>query len=315
VLDAERTLEQVTTHRNRKGYALASDKLGGDLEAFVTPDALDGVLVGAGLSLSKLKDMAGSAGFAARPIDLGVSLEATTRETRIRTHNVIGKLPGKRPELGAVLLLAHWDHFGRCAEPPAEDQICNGTVDNASGIAVLTEIARRLARGPQADRDIYFLAATGEEIGFLGVEAFAENPPLPLSRIIAAFNIDTVALAPAGRPFAIVGKGLTPLDPHIAAYAKSAKRRLDDDEAANAYVRRQDGWALMQHDVPAVMISSSWSDITLIERFMEGDYHRPGDQLTRGIELGGAADDVEFLVGLARWFADPRRVPLRPKES
>ena len=315
VLDAERTLEQVTTHRNRKGYALASDKLGGDLEAFVTPDALDGVLVGAGLSLRKLKDVAGAAGFAARPIDLGVSLEATTRETRIRTHNVIGKLPGKRPELGAVLLLAHWDHFGRCAEPPAEDQICNGTVDNASGIAVLTEIARRLARGPQADRDIYFLAATGEEIGFLGVEAFAENPPLPLSRIIAAFNIDTVALAPAGRPFAIVGKGLTPLDPHIAAYAKSAKRRLDDDEAANAYVRRQDGWALMQHDVPAVMISSSWSDITLIERFMEGDYHRPGDQLTRGIELGGAADDVEFLVGLARWFADPRRVPLRPKES
>ena len=46
---------------------------------------------------------------------------------------------------------------------------------------------------------------------------------------------------------------------------------------------------------------------------MEGDYHRPGDQLSRGIELGGAADDVEFLVGLARWFGDARRVPFAAK--
>lgn len=314
VLDGDRTLDSVAAHRSRTGYALASDKLGGDLEAFVTPAALNGVLAGAGLDLVKLQAMAAAPGFAARSLDLGVSLEATTRETRIKTHNIIGKLPGKRPELGAVLLLAHWDHFGRCAEPPAEDQICNGAVDNASGIAVLTETARRLAKGPQPDRDIYFLATTGEEIGFLGVEAFAEDPPLPLNRIVAAFNIDTVALAAAGRPFAVVGKGLTGLDPHIAAYAKSARRKLADGDAANAYVRRQDGWALMKHDVPAVMISSSWADIALVERFMDGDYHRPGDQLARGIELGGAADDVEFLVGLARWFADPRRVPETRKQ-
>ena len=76
-----------------------------------------------------------------------------------------------------MLLLAHWDHFGRCAAAPAEDQICNGAVDNASGVAVLTEVARRLVKGPQPDRDIYFLATTAEEIGFLGAEAFAEDPP------------------------------------------------------------------------------------------------------------------------------------------
>lgn len=309
VLDGDRLLENVTSRRMRTGYALASDKLGGDLEAFITPDALNGVLVGAGLNLAKLQAEAAESGFAARPLDLAVSLEATTRETRIKTHNVIGKLPGKRPELGAVLLLAHWDHFGTCAEPPAEDLICNGAVDNASGIAVLTEVARRLAKGPQLDRDVYFLATTAEEIGFLGVEAFADNPPLPLGNIVAAFNIDTVALAPAGRPFAVVGKGMTPLDPHIAAVAKAEKRKLADGEAANAYVRRQDGWALMKHDVPAVMISSSWSDIAMIEKFMDSDYHRPGDQLSRGIELGGAADDAEFLTALARWFADPKKVP------
>ena len=309
VLDGERSLENVSTSRSRKGYALASEKLGGDIEAFMSPAALKSVLAGTGLDLAQLQAQAVAPGFAPRAIDLTVSLEATTRETRIKTHNLIGKLPGKRPELGAVLLLAHWDHFGRCAEAPAEDQICNGAVDNASGLAVLTEVARRLVKGPQPDRDIYFLATTAEEIGFLGAEAFAEDPPLPLGQIVAAFNIDTVALAAEGRPFAVVGKGMTTLDPHIAAAAKANKRKLADGSAANAYVKRQDGWALMKHDVPAVMISSSWSDLALVERFMDGDYHRPGDQLSRGIELGGAADDTEFLVILARWFGDAKKVP------
>ena len=309
VLDGERDLASVSAHRKRVGYALASDTLGGDLEAFITVAALNGVLVGAGLDLARLQNEAKAADFAARNLDLAVSREATTRETRIKTHNVIGKLPGRRPELGAVMFLAHWDHFGECAEPPAEDLVCNGAVDNASGIAVLTEVARRLAKAPAMDRDVYFMATTAEEIGFLGIEAFADNPPLPLGNIVAALNIDTVALAPKGQPFAVVGKGMTPLDRYISAVAKAQKRKLAEGDAANAYVRRQDGWALMKHDVPAVMISSSWSDIALVEKFMEGDYHRPGDQVSRGLELGGAADDVEFLTALGRWFADPRKVP------
>lgn len=309
VLDGDRDLASIAAHRKRTGYALASDNPGGDLEAFVTASALNGVLAGAGLDLTRLQAQARAADFVPYSLDLAVSLEATTRETRIKSHNVIGKLPGRRPELGAILILAHWDHFGECAAPPAEDLICNGAVDNASGVAVLTEVARRLAKGPMMDRDIYFMATTGEEIGFLGVEAFADNPPLPLANIVAAFNIDTVALAPRGQAFGVVGRGMTGLDPYLAMVAKAQKRKLAEGDAANAYVRRQDGWALLQHDVPAVMISSSWSDIALVERFMEGDYHRPGDQVSRGLELGGAADDVEFLTAVTRWFADPRKVP------
>lgn len=309
VLDGSRDLANVSGHRKRTGYALASDNLGGDLEGFITVSALNGVLAGTGLDVARLQTQAKAADFSPRILDLALSLEATTRETRIKSHNVIGKLPGRRPELGAILLLAHWDHFGECASSPAEDLICNGAVDNASGIAVLTEVARRLARGPVMDRDIYFMATTGEETGFLGVESFADNPPLPLANIVAAFNIDTVALAPKGQPFGVVGKGMTQLDPYIAAVAKAEKRKIAEGDAGNAYVKRQDGWALMQHDVPAVMISSSWSDLARIEKFMESDYHRPGDQVSRGLELGGAADDVEFLSALARWFADPRKVP------
>lgn len=309
VLDGERTLDGVAARRRRLGYALEDDAIGGDLEGFLSKAGMEQLLRGSGVTLAALEAEAARPGFLPRPLDLAASLEATTRETRIRTHNVIGKLPGRRPQAGAVLFVAHWDSFGVCAAPPAEDTICNGAIDNASGIAGLTEIARRLARGPRLDRDVYFLATTGEELGLLGAHAFTENPPLPLNQIVAAFNLDSIAIAPAGTPLAIVGRGLTRLDPGIAAVARQQRRRLVDDPATDAYVKRQDGWALLQHDIPTVQVSSAYGDLPKMETFFEGDYHRPSDDLTRSIELGGAAEDVLFHVALARWFGDLRRVP------
>lgn len=309
VLDGDRTLEQVAARRRRSGYALASDSLGGDLEGFIAADTFDRLAATTNTSLAALRAAAADAAFVPRVLDLSATLEATTRETTIRTHNMIGKLEGRRPESGAVVFMAHWDHFGRCAEPPAEHLICNGAIDNASGVAALTEVARRLSRVPQMDRDVYFVATTAEELGLLGAEAFAENPPLPLKQVVAAFNIDSIAIAPAGTPMAIVGRGLTNLDGPIAAAAKASRRALVPGDEANAYVRRQDGWALLQHDVPAVMVTSAYGDLKRLEAFFDTDYHRPSDVVKPTLELGGAAEDVAFLVQLGRWFADARRVP------
>ena len=264
-------------------------------------------------SVAELEQIAAQPDFLPSTLSLSVTLEATTRETRIRTYNLIGKLPGKNPKDGAVLLVAHWDHFGICAEAPAEDLVCNGAIDNASGVASLTEVARRLQRGPRLDRDVYFLATTAEELGLLGAHAFAENPPLPLTSIVAAFNIDSNAIAPRGEPFAIVGKGMTALDPYIFEAAKKSRVKVLESDVANEYVRRQDGWALLQHDIPSVMVTTAYAKIARMERFFEGDYHRPSDDLGHKLELGGAAQDVAFLTDLARWFADPRRVPSAAK--
>lgn len=311
VLDGERSLEEVAARRQRSGYALAADALGGDLEAFISREAMTVLLKGTSQTLEGLESAAASEDFAPVNLPLTASLEATTSETTIRTHNLIGKLPGRRPDAGAVLFLAHWDHFGECGEPPAEDIICNGAIDNASGVATLTEVARRLAKGPQADRDIYFLATTAEEIGLLGAHAFAENPPVPLDTIVAAFNIDSDAIAPRGTPFAIVGRGMTGLDADIAKVAKAEKVKLVENDDANEYVKRQDGWALLQHDMPTVMVTTAYGDIDKMRAFFESDYHRPGDDLSRPLVLGGAVEDVKMLTALGRWFADVRKVPTK----
>ncbi len=309
VLDGERTIAEVSSRRKRSGYALASEAIGGDLEGFITANSFSALLSDSAQGLAALEAEAKTPGFVPHALDLMATLEATTRETTVHTHNLIGKLDGKRPEAGAVLFLAHWDHFGQCAVPPAEHLICNGAIDNASGLAALTEVARRLSRGGQPDRDIYFMATTGEELGLLGAQAFAENPPIPLKKIVAAFNIDSIAIAPAGTPLAVVGKGMTKLDAQIALVAGAEKRKIIDSLAANAYVKRQDGWELMRHDVPAVMVTSAYGDLARMERFFDTDYHRPNDVFKSSIELGGAAEDVAFLVALGRWFGDVKRVP------
>jgi hypothetical protein len=307
VLDGSRALDDVAARRRRPGYALAGQKLGGDLQAYVSPHVAEALFEAAGAGkLATLRAASAEPGFAPRLLGLTGTLEATSKETRIHTHNVIGKLPGRRHDLGAVLLVAHWDHFGRCADPPAEHLICNGAVDNASGLAVITEAARMLAAGRPLDRDVYVLATTGEELGLLGAQAFAENPPLPLDAIMAVLNVDSTGLVGPGLPVSVIGSGMTDLDDSIASVLKAIHRRQVPGAAANAYVRRQDGWAFIQHDVPAVMVSSAYSDPARLERFMDERYHRPSDVAAK-VEYGGMAEDVLLQVELARYFADVRR--------
>ncbi|WP_232494016.1 M28 family peptidase [Novosphingobium kaempferiae] len=310
VLDGERTIAEVEARRRRSGYALSDETLGGDLEAFVGRATMDTLLKGTSHTLDALEEAAAKDDFAPIVLDVTASLEASTNETTIRTHNLIGKIPGRNRRAGAVLFVAHWDHFGECGEAPAEDIICNGAIDNASGVAALTEVARRLARNPQMDRDVYFLATTAEELGLLGAHAFADQPPVPLENFIAAFNIDSIAIAPRKTPFAIVGRGMTGLDKDIAKVAKAEGFKLRDNDEANEYVKRQDGWALLQHDIPAVMVTTSYGDINRMRAFFDGDYHRPSDDLSHPLQLGGATDDVKMLTALGRWFADTRKVPV-----
>ncbi|PTR11645.1 peptidase M28-like protein [Novosphingobium sp. GV055] len=310
VLDGTRTLDDVATRRRKAGTVLAGERLDNEIEAFVTPDMADRLLGGStaapGQALAAAQAEAEKPDFTPRLIGTTASLEATSTETRVRTHNLIGRIPGRDPAAGAVLLVAHWDHFGVCT---AAGAICPGAVDNASGVAVITEVARQILAGmPQRmpDRDIYVLATTGEEMGLLGALAFAENPPLPLGRIVAAFNVDSTGLVPAGGQVAIVGRGMTPLDDTVARVLGRMRRKLVDGRAANAYVRRQDSWVLMQHDVPAIMVSTSYADEARLDRFMTGAYHTPADTPDH-VNYAGMADDVQINTELVREFADARR--------
>jgi aminopeptidase YwaD len=231
-----------------------------------------------------------------------VWLSATARVEQVETANVIGKLPGKLPGSGAVMILAHWDHLGTCGPEDAEDRLCNGAVDNASGIGVMLEVARRIAAQGPLDRDLYVMGTTSEEIGLLGAEAFAANPPFPLPTIVAAFNMDTVAIAPKGSPATVVGWGRTPLDEGIRNVVEKLGIKFTVVESTEQFVRRQDGWALLSRDVPTVLVSTSFGDEEAFNSFLEGRYHRADDEWSANMELGGATDDIFIHVALLKHF-------------
>jgi hypothetical protein len=241
-------------------------------------------------------------------LEATATIEANSLRREFRSHNIIGRLPGAKPDSGAILLIAHWDHFGQCGEEDAADRLCNGAIDNASGVAVMLELAKRLAQGGPHDRDIYVLGTTAEEWGLLGTRAFVENPPLPLDQIIAAFNFDTVALAPRGSAIGFVGEGRTPLDEIILATIERSERPIGDRSLAEQFISRQDGIVLLDEGVPTVVLSNALGDEGIVQSYLASKYHRPNDEAD-GIELGGAIDDLILHEELVRQLADASRYP------
>lgn len=113
------------------------------------------------------------------------------------TQNVAAILRGSDPALRdeVVILGAHYDHLGRephsALDPQAGDAIRPGADDNASGTAVVLELARALAQQPPR-RSVLFVLFSGEELGLLGSLHFVDHSPVSLERIQAMVNFDMV---------------------------------------------------------------------------------------------------------------------------
>lgn len=112
-----------------------------------------------------------------------VELELPLETDHLPCHNVIGFLPGL-DKSKTLLLSAHYDHLG---DDP-EGLRFPGTIDNGSGVAVMLEVARRLAEQPgKVPVNILIAFLTEEESGMWGARQLASHPPWPIS---AAINLD-----------------------------------------------------------------------------------------------------------------------------
>ena len=300
---------QLRESAGAKSMRLAGAKPGAPVSGFLSLEAADALLKKAGQDGGALREAAKSPDYkgAALPVTADITAKSTTRP--FASNNIIAKLPGAKPDGKAILFLGHWDHLGICEPEGAADRICNGAVDNASGIAVLIEVAKRLGSGARPDRDIYFMATTAEEKGLLGAHYFADHPVVPLADITVALNIDTIAISPRGTPVATIGRGKPAYDAVVREAATKLGRKLDEDGEADAFIQRQDGWALGAKGVTSLMVGGSFSDMKLLEAFLGSDYHSAADNFSDKIPLGGAAEDADLHVAIGRAFADTKRWP------
>lgn len=186
-------------------------------------------------------------------------------------RNVAGVLPGSGPLADRWIVLgAHHDHLGRVvpapddAPPPAVGAYYAGANDNASGVAAVTAAARLLAAAPAPDRrGLLVVFFDGEEVGLQGAAAFVADPPVPLDRIDAMINLDTVGRLQEGT-LHVSGVGTAACLPPAVAAA---------DAGAFTVRTARGGWSGSDHmifntrEVPVVFLFGG----------AYPDYNRPTD--------------------------------------
>ena len=233
----------------------------------------------------------------------GWRIRGTTAIERVETEgrNVIAVLPGTgrsgaagddvaagngRPGRETVVLGAHYDHLGyggANSAAPGENAVHHGADDNASGTALLVEVARVLAAEGPFPRTILFVAFSGEERGLLGSAHYTANAAVPLEDTVAMVNLDMVGRLDGDKIVVHgtgTGTGLEPLvDRLVAARGLEAAKEpggFGPSDHSSFYARK----------IPVLHLFTG----------SHSDYHRPTD----------TADKLNYdgMVRIARLVAD-----------
>jgi hypothetical protein len=136
----------------------------------------------------------------------------TASDSSLNARNVLGLIDngGKR----TVIIGAHYDHLGMGGEGSlyrGEPEIHNGADDNASGVAVLLKLAKMLKEQPEGQDNYLVVFFSGEEMGLLGSNYFAKNPPLDLQEVPYMINLDMVGRLREDKTLSVSGTGTTPV--------------------------------------------------------------------------------------------------------
>ena len=288
-----------------------------EVRGWISEDAGDALARMSGASLGEWLERAGTRGFRAveLPVVADVSMELEQTSGLIG-HNVVAKLPGRTPE--AVVYGAHHDHLGMDEDKVAagEDGIYNGAIDNASGVAMMIEIARAFAAAPgPLERTVYFVTFTAEEAGLLGSDHFAANPPVPLGQMVANVNVDSGNLYGETDDIVGIGSERSDLAGLLAAAADAEGLTVTPDNAPSAGLfYRSDQLAFARGGVPAVFLGTGDAyrgrpagyGASVRDAYRADRYHQPSDELTDELTMAGILQQtrVAFRLGYALAASD-----------
>lgn len=243
-----------------------------------------------------------------------------TKLQDVESPNVVGMLEGSDPTLKSEYLVytAHLDHVG-IGEPENGDNIYNGALDNASGSAILLELARVFQRiNPAPRRSILFVAVTGEEAGLLGSDYFAHYPTIAKQSMVADLNMDEDQMLWPLEDIIGFGAEHSTLQGVMETAAKSMHLTLSPDPMPEEVVFiRSDQYSFVKQGIPAVFptpgFKSSDPKIKPMEIFKNWEakrYHHPSDDMNQpGLLFGEAAKYARFMFLCGYLVANERERP------
>jgi Zn-dependent M28 family amino/carboxypeptidase len=293
-----------------------------EMNGWITEDAARRLTQLSGHDLDRLRAAAESRDFAPVPLGTRMSLHLRCDIRRVTTANVLAQLPGSDPQRQqeAVIFMAHHDHLGMAESRDARgDNIYNGAVDNACGVAALLSIADACAALPEPPRRTILFASVGaEEQGLLGSKYLAANPPRAAGNLAAVVNIDGVNILGPTRDLNVIGLGKSNLDGIVAQLAGWQNRVVVPDQFPDrGYYYRSDQFSLARIGVPGVYLHSGvhvlgkpegWGKRKL-EEWTENQYHQTSDEYRSDWDLRGAVQDVQLLFYTGMAIASQPELP------
>jgi Zn-dependent M28 family amino/carboxypeptidase len=280
-------------------------------------DKAKALFASAGKDFGALAEAAKLKGFRAVPLGLKASVSFSNTIRRQASKNVIGVLPGTSAPEDTILYTAHWDHLGHCT-PVNGDDICNGALDNASGVAGLVALAEAQAKAGPAKRTMAFMAVTAEESGLLGSRYYAEHPIYPLNRTVGGVNMDGLNIVGPARDFVITGAGKSELEDLIVPLVKAEGRVIkpEPNPERGSYFR-SDHFSFAKLGVP-MFDGGSGEDLVkggeaaghaATVDYIDHRYHKPQDEYDASWDWSGAVQDLTLYYRLGRELADGKAWP------
>ncbi len=289
-------------------------------EGWITREAGEKMLALAGRTVDGLLRAADRPDF--KPIDLDILIQGNlpTRVRDLRTRNVAAIVPGSDPKLKdeAVIFSAHWDHLG-IGTPVDGDAIYNGAIDNATGCAILLELAHAWAALPQKPRrSALFLAVTAEEGGLKGSEFYAAHPLIPAARTAIALNYDAIYPWGRARDIVLTGAERTNIFPLVQQIAKRLNLAIAPDaQPEQGHYFRSDHFSFAHAGIPAFSIGHAThfagkpDDFAQksFQEFNSRHYHQPSDEFHPDWDFTALEQAAQFGYLLGIDIANQDRLP------
>jgi Zn-dependent M28 family amino/carboxypeptidase len=314
---------------DKENYEIDSPNKNADVvevRSWITLDTVKKLMAAGGQDFDALKKFTSTKEFRPMALNAKANIDIKQQIRSFKSHNVIGKLEGSDPKLRDeyVIYTAHWDHLGRRPELQG-DQIFNGAIDNASGVASVIQLAAAFTKlNPPPKRSVLFMATTAEEAGLLGAKFYALHPLYSLDKTLADINIDTVNPWGKTRDVEDLSNNNSTLDDLLAAAAKRNGREMKpNSQPEKGGFYRADHFEFTKRGVPSLYTGGGKDFIGKPANFGQQKkddytahhYHQVSDEVDPRWDLSGAAQDVQLLFEVGYQVVNGDKFPEWKSES
>jgi len=251
-----------------------------------------------------------------------IKMHAALTVTTFNAPNLAALFEGSDPALKNeyVIMTSHLDHVG-IGRPVNGDNIYNGAMDDASGIAAMLQIAKMLkTTGATTKRSILFVAVSAEERGLLGSRYFAAHPTVPFDKIVADINLDMFLPLFPLKVIEVQGYAESSLGESvkIAAGELGVEVQTDREPDQNRFIR-SDQYSFIRSGIPSLAFKFGYTYGSEDEKtrlaWVRDRYHQPSDDLNQPVDLEAAAKFNRVIMSLLRRVADNATRPTWNTES